>query len=326
MDYKAYKRWQKEYLEKNPSVFRADCMNPFISMNYLVESIETKAKNITQEMLFEKWQEVSEINFSSDNVVLTRGVRHSLSKLFHLFTEETIYLPEDVYPRYFELAKENTVKTFVSYPKVDWQGLEGVQNAVVLFTIPFTPMGKRVDEEAIKKLEKLLERGNTIIIDAVYDYDVVENFKKLEVLFDKGAVFWLHSLSKSYLSPEVLGINYVSSSVYQIYFENAFSSYGFQNEVSYNRAYEIMCSKPTLPDLQQQEFRKGFEYLSKKTGLSIEKNEMAYFSVVQEPFESLLARNILGIPASVFGSKSTNLTIVTGLFYLATLERKHQVR
>jgi aspartate/methionine/tyrosine aminotransferase len=322
MDFKAYKLWQKAYLEKHPDIFRADCMNPFISMNYLLEDVEYRSQNVTQEMLYKKWQEVNNVKISSEKLVLTRGVRHSLSKLFHLFKEETIYMPQDVYPRYFELAHENRVESFVTYPKVDWQVLNGVEDSVVLLTIPFTPMGKPIDEEALKELESLLKRGNRLIIDAVYDYDVQNNFQKLEPLFKQGVVFWLHSLSKTYLSPEVLGISYVSSSAYKSYFESAFDNYHFQNEVSYGRAYDIMRSKPTLPDLQQQEFRKGFAYLSENTGLTIEQSEIAYCAVVEESFEALLERNILGVPSSVFGSQNPNLTIVTGLFYLDELYAK----
>lgn len=322
MDYKAYKLWQKAYLETHPNVFRADCMNPFISMNYLLDGVEYKSEKITREMLYEKWEEVSGVNIPTENLVLTRGVRHSLAKLFHLFKEETIYMPQDVYPRYFELAKENRVKTFVTYPDVDWQSLSNIQNSVVLLTIPFTPMGKRLDEEAIETLELLLKRGNKLIIDAVYDYAVQENFKRLEPLFEQGVVFWLHSLSKTYLSPEVLGINYVSSSAYQVYFENAVDNYHFQNEVSYDRAYDIFQNRPMLPMVQEQEFNKGFDYLSQNMGLTIDKSEIAYFAVIEEPFEALLERNILGIPSSVFGSENPNLTIVTGLFYLESLKDK----
>jgi hypothetical protein len=322
MDFKSYKVWQKAYLEKHPDVFRADCMNPFISMNYLLEDVAYRSRNVTQKMLYAKWQEVNGVNIPAEKLVLTRGVRHSLSKFFHLFKEETIYMPQDVYPRYFELANENKVKTFVTYPKVDWQSLSNIQHSVVLLIIPFTPMGKRLDDEVIEALESLLKRGNKLIIDAVYDYAVEENFKRLEPLFEQGVVFWLHSLSKTYLSPEVLGINYLSSSTYQVYFDNAVDNYHFQNEVSYDRAYDVLTAKPMLPMIQQQEFNKGFDYLSQNMGLTIDKSEISYFAVIEESFEALLERNILGIPSSVFGSQNPNLTIVTGLFYVESLKDK----
>lgn len=319
MDYKAYKLWQKAYLDKHPNLFRADCMNPFISMHYLLDGVEYKSENITKEMLYKKWQEVNGIDISVENLSLTRGVRHSLSKLFHLFRNEDIYIPEDIYPRYFELAKENRVKRFVTYPEVNWKSLNEAHNSVVLLTIPFTPMGKVLDQEVLKELESLLKRGNRIIIDAVYDYDANENFKKLEVLFNKGAVFWLHSLSKTYLSPEVLGLVYFSRSGYKFYFDESFDNYNFHNEASYARAYDIITQTPELPLLQQSEFTKGFNYLSKSTDLKIYHSEIAYFAVIEESFDALLKRNILGVPASVFGSRNPNLTIVTGLFYLDKL-------
>ncbi|CAA6821533.1 MAG: Unknown protein [uncultured Sulfurovum sp.] len=319
MNFKAYKLWQKEYLQNNPDVFRADCLNPFISMKYLIEDVEYKSQDISQLTLYRKWKMVEGIEIPSENLVLTRGVRHSLSKLFNLFSAETIYVPEDVYPRYFELAKKNRVKTFVTYPRVDWKTLEKVDNAVVLLTIPFTPMGKVLDDEIISKIQGLLKHNNKVIIDSVYDYNLRENFQKLEVLFNAGTVFWLHSLSKTYLSPEVLGIVYCSFPTYPSYLEEAFDNYEIKDEVSYNNAYDILDQVPNFPNLQQKEFHKGFKHLTAETDLDVSKSKIAYFSVIEAPFEDLLKHNILGIPASAFGSQNKNLTIVSALFYLNDL-------
>jgi len=327
MNFKQYKTWQKSYLEKNSNVFRADCLNPFISMNYLLDKVAFKSKNITQTELYNKWKEITNIEISSDNLALTRGVRHSLSKLFYLFKDRIIYMPQDVYPRYFELAKGNKIKTFVTYPQTDWESLQNVENSVILLTIPFTPMGRELNEEDIEQIEGLIERKNSIIIDSVYDYNLNENFEKLQPLFKKGSVVWLHSLSKTYLSPEVLGIVYFSSMVVKGFFIRAKETYEFKDEVSYNRAYDIMTQIPNLPALQQQEFDKGFDHLAENTGLGeVYESEIAYFSVIEEPFEELLKYNILGVPASVFGSKRKDLTIVTGLFYLGELAQNKKRR
>jgi hypothetical protein len=320
MNFKEYKAWQKTYLEKNPNVFRADCMNPFISMNYLLNKVVFSSEDISQLGLYSKWKEFSGVEIPFENLALSRGVRHSLSKLFHLFKSKTIYMPQDVYPRYFELAKENNIKTFVTYPKTSWESLKEVENSIVSLTIPFTPMGREIEEEDIEQIRALVHRGNRIIIDSVYDYNLCENFKKLKVLLEEGSVFWLHSLSKTYLSPEVLGIVYLPSYAYQLYFKEAFDDYEFKDEVSYNRTYDILTQTPTLPSLQQKAFNKGFDYLSENTVLDVCNSEIAYFSVIEESFETLLKHNVLGVPASVFGSKNKNLTVVTGLFYLSELE------
>jgi len=317
MNFKEYKIWQKVYLEKNPNIFRADCMNPFISMNYLLDEVEFKSKGISQTKLYTKWKEINNIEIPLEKSALTRGVRHSLSKLFHLFKDRTLYMPQDVYPRYFELAKENHVETFVSYPQTDWESLEKVEESVVLLTVPFTPMGRELTQEDIVELEGLSKRKNIIIIDAVYDYNLSKNFQKIKSLLENNFIFYLHSLSKTYLSPEVLGVVYCPNSEYQFYFQEAHSNYEFKDEVSYNRAYDIMTQVPNLSTLQQKEFDRGFEYLTKNTGLEdVNENGIAYFSVIEEPFEELLKYNVLGVPASVFGSKRKDLTILTGLFYL----------
>jgi len=118
-----------------------------------------------------------------------------------------------------------------------------------------------------------------------------------------------------------LGIVYFSSMVVKGFFIRAKDNYEFKDEVSYNRAYDIMTQIPNLPALQQQEFNRGFDHLAESTGLDVYKSEIAYFAVIEEPFEEILKCNILGVPASVFGSARDDLTIVTGLFYLNILSK-----
>ena len=320
MNFKAYKLWQKEYLAKNPNVFRADCMNPFKSMDYLLKDVEFTNKKRTKEELYELWRKVNNIEIPSNyEVALTRGVRHSLSLIFSMFKEREFYIPKDIYPRYFELAKENKVKTFVTYPTLDWSALKDAKESIILLTIPFTPLGREVGKNDIVEIIELQKRGNIIVIDSVYDYNLNENFKKLEPLF-KGNVIFLHSLSKTYFSPEVLGMAYMPLG-YKFYFENTISNYEIK-EVDYGRAYDILDQVPKLPHIQAQEFIKGFDVLAENTGLDVYNSKIAYFTVIEEPFEELLKNNILGIPASVFGSDSDDLTVLTGLFYLSELDRK----
>jgi len=318
MNFKAYKIWQKEFLETNPKVFRADCLNPFKSMDYLLKDVSFTKEKRDKKELYALWSKVNGTQISNENLAFSRGVRDSLGILFAFFKERDIFIPHDIYPRYFELSKENRVKSFTTYPKMDWEFLKTIENSVILLTIPFTPVGRVLEEDALKEIEVVIKNGNHLIIDSVYDYDLKNNFKKLKVLLESERVFWLHSLSKTYLSPEILGINYVPRA-YKIYFENSWKN--SLNEMNdFSRPYDILTQKPNFSNLQSEEFMKGFDFLSENTGLDIYESEIAYFAVVEESFESLLKHNILAVPASVFGSKRDDLTVVTGLYYLSGME------
>lgn len=310
MDFREYKLWQKEYLTHN-NPFRADCMNPFISMNYLLKDVAFKSRNITQNRLYEKWQDTTNIEFDFDKVVLTKGVRDSLSIIFKLFQDKMIYIPKDVYPRYFELARDNRVKTFRSYPNIEWDSLDRVINSIILFTVPFTPFGREISSYDIEEMLKLCERGNYLILDTVYDYNQAKNFTKLEAIIDTKQCFYLHSLSKTYLSAQILGIVYTPLQ-YKALLEQPTPT------ISYNNAYDIVSQIPNLPTSQSKEFNRGWRYLKEKTDLKI-KNEIGYFSVINRPFETLLREGVLGVPSSVFGSDNKDLTIITPLFYLSSI-------
>ena len=316
MNFKEYKLWQKEFLEKKPNVFRADCMNPFKSMDYLLKNIEFSDKKREKKELYELWSKVNSIEISTENLAFSKGVRDSLGILFEIFKEKNIYMPQDIYPRYFELASKNKVHTFTTYPMMDWAYIGGIKGSVVLLTIPFTPVGRRLSDEDIGQIEELISNGNYVVIDSVYDYDLKKSFSSLGKLLKSERLFWLHSLSKTYLSPEVLGINYVPSG-YKQYFESSWKAKK-KDGADFSRPYDILAQKQNFAEVQAGEFRKGWSNLYENTGLEVSA-EIAYFSVIEEPFEELLKRNILGVPASVFGSKKSDVTIVTSLFYLSVL-------
>ena len=58
--------------------------------------------------------------------------------------------------------------------------------------------------------------------------------------------------------------------------------------------------------------------MKEKTGLDIKhlESKCSYFAVVNNSYKDLLTKNILAIPATVFGSKYNNLSIITPLYYL----------
>jgi len=63
MNYNEYKLWKEEYL-KNNNPFRADCLNPFKSMNYLIKDIKFKDKEISINQLLNSFLEVSKIDIN----------------------------------------------------------------------------------------------------------------------------------------------------------------------------------------------------------------------------------------------------------------------
>jgi aspartate/methionine/tyrosine aminotransferase len=317
MNFKEYKVWQKEYLKTHPNIFRADCLNPFKSMDYLLKELKFTSTAREEEEVYSLWKSINKIDIPKENLALSIGVRDSLARLFEIFKDKDIHIPKDIYPRYFELSKHNKVKHFSTYPLIDWEALKRIKNAIILLTIPFTPMGSILDKEGILHLQTLI-KNNYIIIDSVYAYDFTEQFNTLKALLKTQKVFLLHSLSKTYLCPEILGINYIP----QAYQKDFKSKKNYQRDFS--RAYDILKQSPKLPSLQAKAFEKGLDFFTQKTGLELAQNKEAYFRVIKIPFQTLLERNILSVPASVFGSEREDLSVVTGLFYLGELEESEK--
>lgn len=133
----------------------------------------------------------------------------------------------------------------------------------------------------------------------------------------------LHSISKTYLSPEVLGINYFPKQYEDsLDFSYKYEQYPLKNEdYSLKRAYLILKNLPGLSILQEELFKKEFKiintYLNNK--MINQENSMGYFRKVKSNFNDELKERKMIVPNSIFNTENNNINsddVVTCLYYL----------
>jgi hypothetical protein len=91
------------------------------------------------------------------------------------------------------------------------------------------------------------------------------------------------------------------------------------------RITALLESQPKLPQRQQEAFRREWQRLDARVRAVVDNWEApssGYFSLVSASFEHLLKHDILSVPATVFGSRREDLSVITCLHDLVEHEER----
>jgi aspartate/methionine/tyrosine aminotransferase len=330
VDYASYRQFRDELLrERQP--LRLDCMNPVqalapwtCSMSELEQTAASSAQAIAS------WSRATQIALDPERTVVGRGVRDLLSATFSfaLNRGEELWLPEDVYPVYWELARQADVsmRAFATLPQPNLSFLPQTgEGAAIVFPVPVSPLGRLLtDSEAMALFLWLsVSRRRLLILDAVYTFDfnvvrpLIESF--LTKNADQCIVLW--SCSKSWLAPGSLGLAAVPHSL-ALTLQGSVSP---PSEAEFGRIKAVLDDRPDLCQLQQAAFDREWQRLAPRIRCVVpdwQPPSVGYFSLVSAPFTTLLNEyDILSVPATVFGSPHNDLSIVTCLHDLAAHQK-----
>lgn len=290
MDLAAFRQYQ---LGLPTSALRLDDLNPFeLSAKFPMKNNITASQWIASCTGERKW-----------NISEGFGVRHLMELCFIELREKisTVVLPEDVYPFYYDLAKQyfTDILFYPTYPNLNLH----LQNksALLIFTNPLTPSGRYASSEEIQLINKWLkEYSNTyLIVDACY------NFHKSFILeqFNSDRVFELISVSKLFLRRKEKGWVVTKN--------------GEINIPSVSKELELINE---LPDVLESSFKHSWNEVRamiQAVNPDWYPPDVSYLSVIKEDYKTLLNQyNIAAVPASVFGSKHNNLSILSVLSIL----------
>ena len=231
-----------------------------------------------------------------------RGVRVLLSELLQAFAalHQPLYLPEDVYPVYLELAGEQAeVNTYQSC-QTDMFCLPKEHNAVCLITNPLIPEGRYLSQQQLVALDQWLadEPQRWLLIDTVYDfhqYTLKQYFKASHVIF-------LGSLSKLCLQPQTQGWALSSAPFLDAVFNN-------------NNTLPLPIAIDSAAWLQQQ-FDHAWQQIITQQYLPCtwKQPEVGYLTVVAGDYKSLYQQfGIAAVPSRVFGIKNKAVSVISCL-------------
>ena len=255
------------------------------------------------------------------NILFTQGIRFTL-KLFaedSHFNKSSWLIPNDVYPFYQKVLKDIECKEYKTLGlnnclndlKINLESFDG---KFVLLTLPMKPLGIRT-EDIIEELNLIISnnKDKTFIIDAVYANDKVL-FKNIFSLYELGNVILMHSMSKMWAIPNIMGLTFFPES-YSEQLNNFKKNNIPVSKTDLIKSYLILHNyndypneiNKALADLKNITFNKIKELGFKLSHhYELDKNGYLFYIPDIEP-EKFFSYGVLVLPASIFGGKSGSI-------------------
>lgn len=327
MNYERFKAKRQEILREALSITDGAEMNLYEALAPLVVSTAANTREKVHRChLAAEWTALFELpSEMSKRALISNGVRDSLARLFERYASQgaRAWLPSDTYPVFHELAAaaKLPVQEYPTLPEPAWptkppeDGLE-----IMLITNPMKPLGRWLsgDDVAALKLWLGASPHRRLLIDAVYTFGTTFHEATLE-LMRGGQTLLLHSLTKGWLRPRLFGVTVVPpddvASLAPVFREAP------PPQSSLAEARWLMSDHQKKPELVRaaigsasRTLRLKYPQLFHPGGAS---ELVGYFHPVHKPWAALLAEDrLLGIPATVFGSKLEDITILSSLTFI----------
>lgn len=235
------------------------------------------------------------------------GIRQSLVEV--LFKQyQQLIIPKDVYPFYSD--NSNSIYQYQTYG--NFELFSNIPDGELLICYPMKPNNRNFSPKEWVNLQSFLKHktSNRIIFDMVYltDWKIPQEILEL---YNTNQVIMLHSLSKTYLIPNCFGIAILPNNDDGLFLYNQFRLIN-KNEHKLKIANFYLQNSELIhqynKNIKNQLFISN-SILQRKYGYDF---GSGYLLVVNETYISLLAKNILAIPGSVFGG-TDDYSIVSSL-------------
>lgn len=261
---------------------------------------------------------------ASRRALISCGVRDSLRLLFAHYAprQACLWLPEDNYPVYHELAHEAGLspQTFPTLPEPAWPQTPPVEaDEILLVTHPLKPRGRALNDDDARQLKDWLALSprRRVWLDTVYQLQSGLDDSTRDLLAT-GQVTLLHSLTKGWLHPRLFGIALVPETDAEALTPVFRTASPPQEHLA--QARYLMREHAAMPGAVRQALVQAEEQLIKALpeimSRALPAEPPAYLFPVRITFDELLERDVLGIPASVFGSSRTDLCFISSLPFI----------
>jgi molybdenum cofactor biosynthesis enzyme MoaA len=284
-EFMAFKAFAESAIAANPTLHRLDCLNPIKAIRHefdfsYVPSIEIDVA----------WKQFLNVTFPS--YMYSQGVRDSICEIFEMLWNRgiSVDIPTDVYPVYQMIAQSVGASYSLYSAKGSWNPGSFQQDAA-LITAPLVPTGKDLSSEDVQVLLDWLgkSRDRILIIDRVYDYN---NSDVIQPLIEMDQVFVCYSLSKTFLSPLMMGFTIVPS---------RFARSPDKPVVAeIDHAKVLLTRYKDFPRYQQQIFQYRWNRIQAEWNIT--PPATGYLTTVPMNHRELLKENVLAIPGRVFGA------------------------
>lgn len=264
--------------------------------------------------------------------LISCGVRDSLALLFRHYARRNVYLwlPSDIYPAYGELARAAGLKPhlFSTLPGLVWPSAKPApMSEILVVSNPLKPLGRWLTGVEVDALTAWLSASvhRRLLLDTVYTFDTAFHPMTLRLLATDQTIL-LHSLTKGWLHPQIFGVALVpESDIAEL--APAFRSHP-PPQTNLVCARELISRHSDMPQVVAAALAKAElifrAAVAKDIALPAKHPAPGYLTVVAGHWAELLeTTNVLGIPASVFGSSCENLTILSSLSFSEYTDGTH---
>lgn len=324
MNYVEFRAVREALRKEQPQLLDLAETNPVRSLAPYLPRVEIPqdAPRAHRCHLAEEWLDLFDLPAGWKNrLFISRGVRHSLSLLLPVLARggARLHLPCDVYPVYETLASAAGIEreSFATLPAPQFPRAISKQAEVLLLPNPLKPLGRYLSGEEVEALKIWLkaDERRRLILDAVYTFDTRLHPTTLD-LFSGGQTIVLHSLSKGWAAPLVLGAALFPESDVEAFKLSFRDDPPDQSELQRSRIFLREHSR--LPH-RLREVLEGKGNAAKREmaarGIALDFSVCpGYLTTVALPWEELRERyGVLAIPASTFGSSQSDLSILSSL-------------
>lgn len=322
MRYAQFQQFRDDVLAAQPEgLIRLDDTNPFAAMEFLKTRFNAAA--VDHAHVLDVWAASMDVSAAREQVLATSGVRDTLKSLFdmHKANNRELWLPQDVYPFYWDEALKRglTPKTFQTLPAPAIHQLDSAGNqATALITNPVSPLGRYLDKAEVAAFTDWLQAApeRRLVLDTVYAYQAGFD-AGTKALFATGQCIVSHSLSKAWLERGVFGMVLAPEQ------DMAALRAGFTEPApaAFGAAFAALTAQPDLPACQQSAFRRQWNKLTphiRSFAPDFEPPANGYFGVIAgNHLDILRQQHTLVLPASMFGSDRSDLSVVSCLHNVA---------
>ncbi|MEU8972355.1 aminotransferase class I/II-fold pyridoxal phosphate-dependent enzyme [Streptomyces monashensis] len=261
----------------------------------------------------------------SGHAMVCRGVRHGLGVVFHWLraVQARLWLPGDVYPVYFELARAAGLAP-ASYPTLPAPALPTSpaddRPEYLLLANPSKPLGRYLSDAECAAVMSWLRASprRHLLIDSVYDLGAPFAVSTRRLL-DTGRAVLLHSVTKGWLWPRTFGVVLLGPAHAEL--AEAFRA-DPPSPAQLRLADRLLTEHGDVPRQVADELavraERLFERLPDEVLGAIPTASRTcpgnYFFPVEIPAETLRREyGVLAVPVGVFGESSWSGSVLTSL-------------
>ena len=318
-----YQQWRacRDELIGRYQPLRLDCMNPFYALDHLrLQDVEDSESTPCLSEAVQAWSDCAGIDLNTGTWFATRGVRSLLRTLCTAMAASQsvgLWMPSDVFPAYHAIAADAGLspQSFTVMPSPDFGPLNhaGLHDVMVL-PLPLTPIGRSLTESETDSIVGWLRQSSSrvVVIDAVYAYRGVA-YGGLDRLVETGQCMQASSISKTWIQRQVFGVAIVPDAWASVLESHCDTP----SDEDIHRAIACFTRQSDLPRKQQERFEAQWEMLRPEIVKVCPRwapPETGYFSILPMASQALLDNyGMLAVPASVFGSRRDDLSVISCL-------------